>query len=459
MKQVKTLLMAITLLIGIGLPQFANAQEKRIVTPEDIALLDSLGVDTNMKRNELKGMSISDFIGKEYAIDVLIENIKEDQLINLVGKWINSETFFREFYADSTMISRSSKGVEFTVEGTDISYPVKARIWHATWKREYKSLTILPSEIEYVLGDISYYPADIQNQIKADIERTKNDYSKNPSETEYFVLSSFSPDTMILKNPYREEEYQYVRDISGISAQEKNEYNKELEKWNQIKKEKEKKKLQAALERDNLAMAKLKAKAIASGNQYDYWIIGHLYEFGDGYNELKITICLDSALVWYKKAAAIDSKNEEYVTAVTHKIKTGGDYYEDKQKSDIAAKKKQIAQVRAAYTKKYGANNSNYLSKQATIVKGMPLAFIREYINDFNRIGFYALGNQLLLRLQEYKPTQRDMMQFGRAVKSYRLISGSEPIWSFLILNGKVVSGTRLSLVYQLISMNGGDNE
>lgn len=124
-----------------------------------------------------------------------------------------------------------------------------------------------------------------------------------------------------------------------------------------------------------------------------------------------------------------------------------------KEQQEKDAKKKQIAQVRAAYTKKYGASYSNYLSKQGYIVKGMPIAFIREYINDFNRLGFYLLGNQVQLRLQEYQPTVRDMMQFGRAVKSYRLIAGSEQMWAFLVLNGKVVSCSKLSIVYDLIKM------
>ncbi len=227
----------------------------------------------------------------------------------------------------------------------------------------------------------------------------------------------------------------------------------------------------AALERDNLQMAKLKVKAIASGEPERYWRIGALYEEGriayvdnGRVCENKTTICLDSALVLYKKAAAMNSEYEKYVAALTYKIKTGrDDYYENKKKSEdaakIAAKKKQIAQVRAAYTKKYGANNSNYLSKQGVIVKGMPIAFIREYVNDFNRIGFYtkfwAKIQRLHLTLNEYRPTERDMIQFGRAVKSYKLICGNQPTWSFLTLNGKVVTVSRLSELYGWISMEG----
>lgn len=400
MKQVKTVLVVIALLIGISIPQATKAQQ-------------------------------------------------QDQLpINIVGRWIsnNNDKMIHEFYADGTYILKNSREGKYTVKGTDITYPFKDFIFHYTWKMEGNVLTLMEvPKTDYHLGDISYYPADIQKRIKEDIEsRIKN---TRLDTSRLFI--TYSPEKIILtKKKDAEEGYIYVRDISNMSAQEKAEYNKEIAKWNKIKKEKEQKDYLAALERDNLQMAKLKAKAIASGNQYDYWIIGHMYEFGEGNDYAKTTICLDSALVWYKKAAAIDPINEKYVTAVTHKIKTGGDYYEDKKKSDSAAKKKQIAQIRAAYTKKYGANNSNYLSKQGTIVKGMPLAFIREYINDFNRIGIYIypFGQKTLLqlRLNEYKPTQRDMMQYGRAVKSYKLICGNQQMWSFLVLNGKVVAGSRL---------------
>jgi len=401
MKQVKTVMVAIVLLIGISIPQSTNAQQ-------------------------------------------------QDQLpINLVGRWINknSDKYIEEFHADGTYTYRSNKGKKYGIEGTDITYPVKATIFYYTWKVEGNILTeIQIPKIDYILGDISYYPADIQKRIKEDIESGSK---VEDIDTIRYVISSFSPESYTYKKiEGGEDTWTFVRDVSNMSAQEKNEYNKEVEKWNKINKEKEQKEYLAALERDNLQMAKLKAKAVASGNQYDYWIIGHMYEFGEGNDYAKTTICLDSALVWYKKAAAIDPINEKYVTAVTHKIKTGGDYYEDKKKSDSAAKKKQIAQIRAAYTKKYGANNSNYLSKQGTIVKGMPLAFIREYINNFNRIGIYIypFGQKTLLqlRLNEYKPTQRDMMQYGRAVKSYKLICGNQQMWSFLVLNGKVVAGSRL---------------
>ncbi len=130
----------------------------------------------------------------------------------------------------------------------------------------------------------------------------------------------------------------------------------------------------------------------------------------------------------------------------------------EKAAKDLETKKKQVAQKRAGYTNKYGASSTNYLSKQSKIVKGMTLAFIREYINDFNQIGFYfpnyyGKETRRTLSLQEYKPTVRDMTQFGRTVESYKLIIGDNvQIWSFLVLNGKVVSSSLLN-TYD-ISMN-----
>ena len=466
MKQVKTILVAIALLIGIIIPQIANAQ-KRNVTLEDITLLKELGTEEKVINILTRVLNGDGELAESFDIDEYIKKAKTKkkslEIVNITGKWVlgNNNRSFIEFNADNTMIDRIHQGIEFTVEGTDITYPLEATILHYTWKIEGYDViqTPVPENKEYILGDISYYPSDIQNRIKEDIKNRKEAYIKESHEAEQYYIKSISPESLTLRQG--EKEWTYVRDISNMSAQQKNEYNKEMEKWNKSIKEIEQEGYLSALKRDNLQMAKLKAKAVASGNPHDYWIIGHMYEFGEGDDYMKTTICLDSALVWYKKVAAIDPEYERYVTAVTHKIKTGGDYYEDKQKSDIAAKKKEIAQVRAKYTKKYGASNSNYLSKQATIVKGMSLAFIQEYINDFNRIGFYGWGDkQFILKLQEYKPTQRDMMQFGRTVKSYKLICGSEPIWSFLVLNSKVVSSTLLSKISdRSINMNSANED
>ena len=513
MKHINTILVAITLLIGICIPQMANAQNRK-TTQEDVILLDEfaddLGVNDSViaifieqvelrivdsldevwekvenafpeKYKEIKEKiaklkesnqlsekyeAIKDRIVKQNKSKLLTE---KNEHINLVGRWKykKNDKQIYEYHADGTLISKNCEKFEYTVEGTDITYPVKNFICHYTWKIEGNILTEMQGpEIDYDLGDISFYPADIQKRIKEDIESKIRNVDIDTFS--YYILS-YSPEEMTKKR--LKSEWTFVRDISNMSAQEKAEYNKEVENRNKAKKEKEQKEYLAALERDNLQMAKLKVKAIASGEPERYWRIGALYEEGriayvdnGRVCENKTTICLDSALVWYKKAAAMNSEYEKYVAALTYKIKTGrDDYYENKKKSEdaakIAAKKKQIAQVRAAYTKKYGANNSNYLSKQGVIVKGMPIAFIREYVNDFNRIGFYtnywAKIQRLQLSLNEYRPTERDMIQFGRAVKSYKLILGNQPIWSFLTLNGKVVTVSRLSDLYRWISMEG----
>lgn len=466
MKKVKTVLMVIALQIGLSIPQVANAQ-KRKVTLEDISLLKELGVEKNsidvlskVANTPNVDWDLGDFDIDEYIKKMMIRK-KSLEIVNLTGKWVleNNNKSFVEYNTDNTMIDRIYQGKEFTVEGSDITYPLEATVLHYNWKKDGYEITItpIPESKEYILGDISFYPADIQKRIKEDIKARKEIYIKESHDEEHFIIHFISPDS--LKLSQRKGEWRtYVHDISNMNAQQKIEYNKEKEKWNKIKKGVDQEVYLAALERDNLEMAKLKVKAIASGKQHDYWIIGHMYEYGEGNDGMKTTICLDSALVWYKKAATIDPKYERYVTAVSHKIKTGRDYYEDEAKSEIEGKKKQIAQARATYTKKYGATNSNYLSKQGIVAKGMSIAFIREYINDFNQIGIPSMGTNVRLTLKEYKPTERDMMQYGRTVKSYKLFSnglawGDGAIWSFLVLNGKVVSSSKLSVGYEGISM------
>lgn len=348
MKQVKTILVAIALLIGISMPQATKAQQ-------------------------------------------------QDQLhINIVGRWINesSDKYIWEYYADGTKIHKNGSGYKYTVEGTDITYPVKDFIFHWTWKIEGNVLTEMQDpKIDYHLGDISYYPADIQKKIKEDIESRIKNWDNN--ETWRFEILSYSPEVMTLKKG--ESEYTYLRDMSNMSAQEKAEYNKEIAKWNKIKKEKEQKDYLAALERDNLQMAKLKVKAIASGNQYDYWIIGHMYEFGKGNDGMTTTICLDSALVWYKKAAAIDPKNEEYVTAVKYKIKTGReDYYEQKEKKEEKATYDELC-------RKFGKKYVDAVVNHQVIV-GMPEALM---VASFDARLVGQSGNRKTYRIYDYGARER----------------------------------------------------
>lgn len=135
---------------------------------------------------------------------------------------------------------------------------------------------------------------------------------------------------------------------------------------------------------------------------------------------------------------------------------------EHKQK--ISEKQKQINQCRAKHKKKYGAI-SEYLSIQGKIVNGMSLAFIQEYINDYNRLCDGVVDRDF--GLQSYYPTTRDMMQFGRNVIVYKLyldtsivlkgISG-KICWTLFVVNGKVVGVIKnnwedLSLDYILDKM------
>lgn len=110
-----------------------------------------------------------------------------------------------------------------------------------------------------------------------------------------------------------------------------------------------------------------------------------------------------------------------------------------KHKEAVNAKIKQIETAHAKYTKKYGATYSNALSKDGKITKEMPLAFIKEYITDFNSMGIYLLGETQHITLNEYEPSMRDMTQYGRSVQVFRLFCGDALIWIFKVLNGKVI--------------------
>lgn len=87
--------------------------------------------------------------------------------------------------------------------------------------------------------------------------------------------------------------------------------------------------------RNEMKVESLKEHALKSRNQYDSWIIGHMYEFGKGNDYNEIDICLDSALVWYKKAAALNESNQKYVTALEYKMKNNGaDYWAYKEQKE-----------------------------------------------------------------------------------------------------------------------------
>lgn len=82
-----------------------------------------------------------------------------------------------------------------------------------------------------------------------------------------------------------------------------------------------------------LLMEELKDRARKSSDQYDSWIVGHIYEFGEG-NGYHIDINLDSAIVWYKKAVPLGC-DSEYVTAAEYKKNNNGaDYWVDKKQRE-----------------------------------------------------------------------------------------------------------------------------
>lgn len=192
------------------------------------------------------------------------------------------------------------------------------------------------------------------------------------------------------------------------------------------------------LEKD---LADRKQKAMSSGSAADYSYVGDMYKSNIYHN-------LDSALVWYEKAAKINSWYQRDVVALKYNMKTGRDYYEDQEKQAIQNRLDRIAAVRAKYTKKYGATYSNSLSKEGYITPGMPIAFIKEYVNDYNSI----VGDNL--RLFSYQPTIRDMTQYGRSVQIYRLFLGNSCIWYFWVLNGKVVATSQQHGLVDVISLD-----
>lgn len=355
--------------------------------------------------------------------------------INLVGKWLfpNPKQYF-EFKSDGTGTYRAFIGKEYKLGDTDYTYVVEAYLLNTNWKLEGDTLTITYTKIKRVVGDCSFYPSEYQKQIKAENDSLDNldnqHYANGEVRIEYKIIS-FAPASMKVK--FSDGEFELTRDVSGMSPQEQEQYKIEIAQWEKIKKEKEQAEYKAALERDNLQMAKLKMKAVRTGNQYDYWIIGYLYEFGEG-NGVKTTICLDSALVWYKKAAAIDPKNQEYVTAVSHKIKTGGDYYQDKAKETIANAKKDAKKLGS----KYGVTLVNNLINTGQIKTGTPLALLQELIPIVNRA--ISKDNQKL-KLAYYEPSSRDMQQYGRTAKRVKILDPwGYIIYSLMIANGKVAA-------------------
>lgn len=420
MKQVKKMFTAFALFAAMGIPQSVKAQDLIPYTGMD--MFSSKNNNQNAERESSRD-----------NLNRLDQQNASQQTFNPVGKWINKNdnNQIDDFKSDHTYISLDYNKGSITVKGTDITYPRISRTWRGTWSVEGNVLTETTTQFEISIGDISYYPAADQQRIKDDVRDREKNYEPH---TYQYIIKSISPISMDLTSVDGKDEYNFNRDVKSLTAQEKIEYDKEVERLKQIAEEKRLNAQKAVKARDDRVMARLKAKAIASGNQYDYWIIGHTYEFGEGNDFVKVTINLDSALVWYKKAAAIDPKNETYVTALSHKMKTGGDFYEDKAKEKIANAKKKASSL----SSKYGAAYVNSLINTGNIKVGTPMALLQEYIPIKNPLmahkNYYA-------EIKYYEPSIRDMTQYGKAAKRVKIInSWGNVYYSLMVVNGKVVA-------------------
>lgn len=343
---------------------------------------------------------------------------------NIVGKWHLGETeTYIIFNNDGTCIMHIPITKPWTVPGTDIDFLVKSTDYTNKWRLDGNIITITDHiKQKITLGDNSYYPADIQKQIREYKEKKENESGGELRMV--FTIESFSPKDMYTK--YNDEVCQFIRDTSVMTPQELNQYNKELNQYNKDVanlnkkiKEKEDAELKAKLAKEDLMMAKLKIKALSSGKQHDYWIIGHMYEFGEGDGN-EVTICLDSALVWYKKVASIDPRYEKYVTAVKYKMKTGGDYFEHKKQEE---KKAAYDTLCKKYGKKYADD-----AKAGRITIGMPEGLL---ISAFKT------------KLVEKTASSKLYRVYGWAVTDYgssATISNNAHTQSVWVTNGKVSS-------------------
>lgn len=417
MKQVKKMFTAFVLFAAMGIPQSVKAQD--VIPYTGMDMFSSKNNNQNAERESSRD-----------NLNRLDQQNASQQTFNPVGKWVlgNQEL---EFKSDHSYSFRNDNKGSGTVEGTDITFPSVSRTWRGTWNVEGNVLIRTNTQFEWTIGDISYYPADDQQRIKDDVRDREKNYEPH---TFQYIIKSISPISLVLTSVDGKDSYTWNRDVKSLTAQEKIEYDKEVERLKQIAEEKRLNAQKAAKERDDRVMARLKAKAIASGNQYDYWIIGHTYEFGEGNDFVKVTINLDSALVWYKKAAAIDPKNETYVTALSHKMKTGGDFYEDKAKETIANAKKKAASLGS----KYGAAYVNSLINTGNIKVGTPMALLQEYIPIKNPL---MAHKNYHAEIKYYEPSVRDMAQYGKAAKRVKIInSWGNVYYSLMVVNGKVVA-------------------
>ncbi len=345
------------------------------------------------------------------------QSASSQSLYKIIGKWLfkGAEEEYIIFNKDGTGIIHFKITQPYIVPGTDIEFLVKSEDYYEKWFLDGDQLTLYAlSRRKTILGDNSYYPADIQKQIKEYKEKLEHE----PGTEFNCTIESFSPEIMVIKG--KNWVHHLTRDTSVMTPQELNQYKKDVANYNMKIKEKEDAELKAKLAKEDLMMAKLKIQALSSGKVYDHWLIGHMYETGEGNNDDRVTICLDSALVWYKKAAAIDPQYEQQVTAVKYKMKTGGNYYEHKKQEDEKAAYDTLCK---RYGKKYADD-----AKAGRITIGMPEGLL---ISAFKT------------KLVEKTASSKLYHVYGWAVTDYgssATISNNAHTQSVWVSNGKVSS-------------------
>lgn len=170
--------------------------------------------------------------------------------------------------------------------------------------------------------------------------------------------------------------------------------------------------------------------------------VGKTYETGKSpytFFRDSITINLDSALVWYEKAAQVNPKYKKNVIAIKYKMKTGKNYFKDERIKRLTSL---VRGFQNKYKQKYGASFSNNIIK-GNITQGMPLALIKEYMRDCQSLDikqYFKDPNPFDIKLTQYEPTVRDMYQFGRNAQVFRVTVGTLWLGTFKVANGKVAT-------------------
>ena len=333
---------------------------------------------------------------------------------DIVGKWISEKGSIVIINKDGAGFAHYKRGNIDNIEGTNIYFAVDSEEYDIKWKLgEHNSLDMYRYNYKIILGDNSFYPANIMKQIQNYIEKKEQSF-KGWSYSAYLTLD----ETLEVRDGAPT---YWLRDKSGTTPQELNHYKKDVPDWEKDEAGWNKK----AKEKQDLTMAKLKKRALSSGNESDYMLIADIYETGRMRRILNdfawVTICLDSALVWYKKAATIDPKNEKHVERLKYKMKTGrDDYYQHKEEEENKAAYNSLCKK---YGKKYVDDASH-----GRITIGMPEALLFGF---FKTKLVQETASSKLYRIYGWGATD-----FGTTVS----ISNTALLKSVWVSNGKVSS-------------------